>query len=204
MRPGHQSASKALGRRIANRGDYQLAAEAMMASYRQTLFDLLDQLFVWIFSFGSSQRVVRWTALTVFLSLVWVILAVLPDERAPGDIRTEDAFTQVAYVFCQVRAAVVGPPVAGGQSYCDQFADPESVNLSPLIFEIPFRRLFRAGVLQHILVLAFAGWLAFQAAAHFQAEVYNLPDTSCAAHFLLQGAFINPYNTLNIHETRSP
>ena len=172
----------------------------MKSTNRQDLFDLLDQLSAWILSFGLRQRVIRWAALSLFVSMVWVILAMLPDERAPGAIRPEDAFTQGAYVVCQVRAAVIGPAVVGGASYCDQFADPQSVNFSPLIFEIPFRRLFGAGVLQHVLVLAFAGWLAFQAAAHFQAEVYNLPDTSCAAHYLLQGAFINPYNTLNIHE----
>ena len=172
----------------------------MMADNRQALFDLLDQLSAWIFSLGPNQRTVRWVVLTLFVSLMWVILAMIPDERAPGAIRPEDAFTQTAYVVCQVRAAVVGPPVPGGESYCDQFADPQSVSFSPLIFEIPFRRLFRAGVLQHVLVLAFAGWLAFQSAAHFQAEVYNLPDTNCAEHFLLQAAFINPYNNLNIHE----
>jgi hypothetical protein len=173
-------------------------AYQQVRQWRDPTFDALEMIFSRVFGFGG-YRTARWAVMTAFLGLVWIVAAMAPTEKAPAGIPTELAIEQVQFVFCHVRALVVSTPQEGALPHvCDRLMAPNGVRLEPLAFEIPFQRLFRAGVLQHILVMAFAGWLAFQVAAHFLAELFSLPDTSCAEHYLLQSAWINPYNTLHI------
>ena len=174
-----------------------LPAYQEVRRWRDPIFDGLETIFSGVFGFGW-YREVRWVILIAFLSAVWIVAAMAPTEKVPSGIPMEIAIEQVQFVFCQVRALVITTPQEGAPHTCDHFMDPGAVRLEPLIFEIPFQRLFRAGVLQHILVMAFAGWLAFQVAAHFLTELFHLPDSSCAEHYLLQNAWINPYNTLHI------
>jgi hypothetical protein len=163
------------------------------------LLALFDDLATWILTIGSLQSAIRWLALTLVLSIFWAVLAMLPGEGVPEPMQPGQVLDQVEYVLCHVRFAVVGPPGEGNEkNFCDRFADPASVNFKPLIFEVPLRRLFRAAIFQHILVLSFAGWLAFTFAARFQSEAFNLQDSTCAEHFILQAAWINPTRTLHI------
>jgi hypothetical protein len=180
------------------------SATSNPGDFKALLFELLEIVTGWIFAFGRILGALRWGALTVILAVAWVLLAMMPHEKNPPPISIDMAFTQLGYVFCQAWSAVTGPPVLGGGQYCDQFADPGVINLQPLLFEIPLQRLFRADVFQHILILAFAGWLAFKSAASYIRKVYDLPDERGAQHFILQGAFINPYSSLNISEGRVP
>jgi len=182
----------------------QIRDEDLKPAYQQVLqgrdpiFDALETIFSRVFGFGL-YRTARWAAVTAFLGLVWIVAAMAPTEKVPAGIPTELAIEQVQFVICQIRALVVSASQEGASIHvCDRLMAPNGVRLEPLIFEIPLQRLFRAGVLQHILVMAFAGWLAFQVAAHFVAELFHLPGPGCAEHYLLQSAWINPYNTLHI------
>ena len=194
-------------RRIRNQefsGEPQKRPSSPLDEIRGPLFDLFDSVTAQIFAFGFRWGLLRWVVLTIFLMAAWVLLAMMPHEKNPPAISTEMAFIQVGYVICRVWAAVAGPPVPGGSHPCDLYADPNVVNFESSVFEIPLQRLFRADVFQHILILAFAGWLAYKNAARLLADVYDLQDVRCAEHFILQGALIHPHNVLNILEGKIP
>ena len=194
-------------RRVRNQnfsGEPQGRPAAPLDEFRNPFFELLDFVTARMFAFGFRWGVLRWILLTFFLLAAWVLLAMMPHEKNPASISTEMAFRQIGFVACRVWAAVAGPPVLGGEHLCDLYADPNAVSFESSVFEIPLQRLFRADVFQHILILAFAGWLAYKNAGRFLSDIYNIQDVRAAEHFILQGAFINPVNTLNIYEGKIP
>lgn len=187
---------------------YELSLNAMitdwlrwLAPLKDPVFGALDLLTAWFFDFGSGWAILRWFAITLVGAGLWVLLAIQPLEKLAGAIDPNLVFDQVFYVICQVRETIVAlPPEEAAVHFCGAYANPEAISFEPLIFEIPLQWLFGAGVFRHILLLAFACWLAFKIASQYQADVYDIPDISCSEHFLLQAAFINPRNVINIQD----
>ena len=194
--------------RVPRNQKYQESLNAMiadwlswLAQFKEPVFGALDLATAWVFDFGRSWGFLRWAVITLIGAGIWVIFAIQPVEKLASAIDPNLVFDQILYVVCQVREAIISLPAGeGGGHFCGAYADPQAISFEPLFFEIPLQWLFGAGVFRHILLLAFACWLAHKIASQYQAEVYELPDVSCAEHFLLQAAMINPHNVIHLRD----
>jgi hypothetical protein len=65
-------------------------------------------------------------------------------------------------------------------------------------FEYPFRALFAADVLKHVLVGAFVFWLAYRKAAQYLQDIFELEDSRVAERFIRQAAFGSSYDLMEI------
>ena len=70
--------------------------------------------------------------------------------------------------------------------------------LSLLLY--PFRALFAADVLKHVLVGGFVFWLAYRAAAIYLDDIFELKNIRIAERFIRQSAFASRYDVLEIKD----
>jgi hypothetical protein len=75
-------------------------------------------------------------------------------------------------------------------------------NSDPLrsFVEYPFRALFAADVIKHILVGAFVFWLAYRAAAIYLDDIFELKNVHIAEKFIRQSAFASQYDVIEIKD----
>jgi len=66
--------------------------------------------------------------------------------------------------------------------------------------EYPFRALFAADVFKHILIGAFAFWLAYRQAAKYLQDIFELKDLRVAERFIRQAAFASQYDVIEIKD----
>jgi hypothetical protein len=66
--------------------------------------------------------------------------------------------------------------------------------------EYPFRALFAADVFTHILIGAFAFWLAYRQAAKYLQDIFELKDARVAERFIRQAAFASRYDVIEIKD----
>ena len=76
---------------------------------------------------------------------------------------------------------------------------PNSQPRLSLLF-YPFRALFAADVLKHVLVGVFVFWLAYRAAAVYLDDIFELKNIRIAERFIRQSAFASKYDVLDIKD----
>ncbi|HZD55788.1 MAG TPA: hypothetical protein VE136_03640, partial [Anaerolineales bacterium] len=64
----------------------------------------------------------------------------------------------------------------------------------------PIRALFAADVFRHILVGAFAFWVAYRIAAIYLDDIFELKDVPLAGRFIRQTAFATKYDLIEIKD----
>jgi len=81
-------------------------------------------------------------------------------------------------------------------------AHPLRFGANPLraLLEYPFRALFAREVFSDVLLGGAAFWFAFQIAAIYLDDVFELGDVSTAKRFIRQAAFASQYNTIEIRD----
>jgi len=168
----------------------------------QRLLHPMERVVGWTFGLTPWRGRLRWLALTLLLALVWVGMAFYPPGSKASRLQPVDlnlVLGQARYVGCVIKNAVVsGPQKYAREGRCYRFTIGRSFSWRPLMVELPLEGLFAPNVFRHVLLAGFACWLALKVAALYQARLYRLEEVACAEHFLLQGAFINPYNVLNL------
>lgn len=165
---------------------------------------LLDGFSGWALGLTPWRGRLRWLAFTLLLAFFWVGMVINPPGSGESRLRPMDlnlALGQARYVGCAIKSAVVsGPQKYAREQRCYRFTIGRSFSWRPLITELPLEGLFAPNVFRHVLLAGFTCWLALKFVARYQAQLYRLEKPAASEHFLLQGAFINPYHVLNIRD----
>lgn len=169
---------------------------------RWILFNFLDAI-EWIVNkiFSNSGGNLRWSVLTILLALLWGFSSLSHREMSFKFPSPEIITKQIQYTTCIISTRLeISSTDSKVFDNCSELLQSKGFTFEPLIFEIPFQLLFAPNIFRHIIVLAYAFWLAHKVAAKYQSGLYELSSQLGSEHFLLQASLINPYNRLHIRE----